>query len=57
MDPGYGSTSKMIVESAVCLLKNPDSASGGILTPAPAMGTLLIDRLQQHAGLTFQLEQ
>jgi short subunit dehydrogenase-like uncharacterized protein len=47
----------MIVESAVCLLKNPDSASGGILTPAPAMGTLLIDRLQQHAGLTFQLEQ
>ncbi|HDZ57225.1 MAG TPA: saccharopine dehydrogenase [Pseudomonas xinjiangensis] len=55
-DPGYGSTSKMIAESAVCLLKNPGAASGGIWTPASAMGSLLIDRLQQNAGLTFQLE-
>ena len=55
-DPGYGSTSKMIVESAVCLLKNPEAASGGIWTPAAALGSLLIDRLQQNAGLTFQLE-
>ena len=30
MDPGYGSTSKMIVESAVCLLQNSDCAAGGI---------------------------
>jgi short subunit dehydrogenase-like uncharacterized protein len=57
MDPGYGSTSKMIVESAVCLLENPDAASGGIWTPASALGSLLIGRLQQNAGLTFQLEQ
>ena len=57
MDPGYGSTSKMIVESAVCLLDNPDAASGGIWTPASALGSLLIERLQQNAGLTFQLEQ
>jgi len=55
-DPGYGSTCKMISESAVCLLKNLDAASGGIWTPASAMGTLLIDRLQANAGLTFQLE-
>ena len=55
-DPGYGSTSKMIAESAVCLLKNPESASGGIWTPAPAMGSLLIDRLQANAGLTFNVE-
>jgi len=55
-DPGYGSTSKMISESAVCLLKNPDAASGGIWTPASAMGALLIDRLQKNAGLSFQLE-
>ncbi len=55
-DPGYGSTSKMIAESAVCLLKNPDAASGGIWTPAPAMGSLLIDRLQANAGLTFTIE-
>ena len=56
MDPGYGSTSKMIAESAVCLLENPDISSGGILTPASAMGSLLIDRLQENAGLTFRLE-
>jgi short subunit dehydrogenase-like uncharacterized protein len=55
-DPGYGSTCKMISESAICLLRNLDAASGGIWTPASAMGTLLIDRLQDNAGLTFQLE-
>ena len=55
-DPGYGSTCKMIAESAVCLLKNPEAASGGIWTPASAMGSLLIDRLQANAGLTFAVE-
>ena len=38
MDPGYGSTSKMIAESAICLIKDCDNLSGGIYTPAPAMG-------------------
>ena len=53
-DPGYGSTSKMIVESALCLAENQDSlAGGGIWTPAPAMGAQLMDRLQSKAGLTF----
>lgn len=55
-DPGYGSTSKMIAESAVCLAKNLDAASGGIWTPGAALGTLLIDRLQDNAGLSFQVE-
>jgi short subunit dehydrogenase-like uncharacterized protein len=55
-DPGYGSTSKMIAESAVCLLVNPDLASGGIWTPAAALGSVLIERLQENAGLTFKIE-
>lgn len=55
-DPGYGSTSKMIAESAVCLLENSGHVPGGIYTPAPAMGGLLVERLQKNAGLTFQLE-
>jgi short subunit dehydrogenase-like uncharacterized protein len=55
-DPGYGSTCKMIAESAVCLLKNPEVGSGGISTPAAALGSLLIDRLQANAGLTFAVE-
>tara|TARA_R110001599_G_scaffold353459_1_gene592333 strand:- start:27373 stop:28551 length:1179 start_codon:yes stop_codon:yes gene_type:complete len=57
MDPGYGSTSKIIAESAICLLKNPETVAGGIWTPAPAMGSLLVDRLKRNAGLTFELEQ
>ncbi len=55
-DPGYGSTSKMIAESAVCLLLNPEAASGGIWTPGAALGDLLIERLEKNAGLTFALE-
>lgn len=56
MDPGYGSTSKMIAESAVCLLQNPAHGSGGISTPAAALGSHLVERLQRNAGLTFELE-
>ena len=56
MDPGYGSTSKMIAESALCLVDDCSELSGGIYTPAPAMGEKLIRRLQASAGLTFKIE-
>ena len=56
MDPGYGSTSKMIAESAICLVKECEDLNGGIYTPAPSMGTKLIKRLQDNAGLTFTIE-
>ncbi|MDN3640744.1 saccharopine dehydrogenase NADP-binding domain-containing protein [Simiduia curdlanivorans] len=55
-DPGYGSTSKMISECAIALLKNPASVPGGLWTPASALGERLIERLEAHAGLTFSLE-
>ncbi len=54
-DPGYGSTSKMIAESALALVKDVQGV-GGVMTPAPAMADALIDRLQSHAGLTFAIE-
>ena len=57
MDPGYGSTSKMIAESAICLVKECSDLAGGIYTPAPAMGEKLIARLQASAGLTFKIEE
>ena len=57
MDPGYGSTSKMIAESAICLVKECPDLMGGIYTPAPAMGEKLIARLQANAGLDFKLEK
>ena len=56
MDPGYGSTSKMIAESAVCLVKDCEDLAGGIYTPAASMGKKLIKRLESNAGLTFNLE-
>ena len=56
MDPGYGSTSKMISESAICLVKECEDLNGGRYTPAPSMGTKLIKRLQDNAGLTFKIE-
>jgi short subunit dehydrogenase-like uncharacterized protein len=55
MDPGYGSTSKMLGEAAVSLAMDPPSCDGGFWTPASAMGESLINRLQASAGLDFSL--
>ncbi len=55
-DPGYGSTSKMISECAVCLLRDAAEVKGGIWTPGAAMQHRLIKRLVDHAGLTFTVE-
>lgn len=55
-DPGYGSTSKMIAQSAMCLAFDDIATLGGVYTPAPAMGEALIERLQKHAGMTFKME-
>ncbi len=56
LDPGYGSTSRMISEAAICLGREAADTAGGIWTPAPAMGEKLIRRLVDNAGLTFELE-
>jgi short subunit dehydrogenase-like uncharacterized protein len=55
-DPGYGSTSKMIAEAALCLLDEARGTAGGIWTPAAAMAAPLIARLQANAGLRFAIE-
>lgn len=56
-DPGYGSTSMMLSEAALCLASTPrEQTPGGIWTPAAAMGDALIARLQEKAGLTFAVE-
>ncbi len=54
-DPGYGSTSKMLSECAVCLARDELDSGGGVLTPASAMGSALLERLQRNAGLTLEL--
>ncbi len=52
-DPGYGSTSKMLAESAVCLAKDKLDNKYGVLTPSYAMGDNILNRLISKAGLTF----
>ena len=53
-DPGYGSTSKMISETAIALSEN--QGAGGVTTPGAALGETLVDRLQKYAGLSFAVE-
>jgi short subunit dehydrogenase-like uncharacterized protein len=52
-DPGYSSTSKMITESALCLLNDCSNLEGGIYTTAPAFGAKLIERLEAKNVMTF----
>ncbi|SFM56941.1 saccharopine dehydrogenase family protein [Marinobacter zhejiangensis] len=56
MDPGYGSTGKMLGEAGVCLALDIDKAStgGGFWTPASIFGEKLVNRLCENAGLTFE---
>jgi short subunit dehydrogenase-like uncharacterized protein len=56
-DPGYGETSKMVGESALCLARDGDVGGlrGGILTPASALGLRLSDRLRS-AGWTVRAD-
>ncbi|MEM7114220.1 MAG: saccharopine dehydrogenase NADP-binding domain-containing protein [Chloroflexota bacterium] len=56
MDPGYGSTAKMMAECAVCLAQDEIPDVAGVLTPSIAMGEPLLERLQTNAGLTFSCE-
>lgn len=55
-DPGYGSTSKIIAETAICLVKDAADVPGGVWVPGAAMGQKLVDRLAANAGLTFKDE-
>ncbi|MFG6432468.1 saccharopine dehydrogenase family protein [Roseateles sp. LYH14W] len=56
-DPGYGSTCKLISETALCLLQDAgrDATPGGVWTPGSAMGLALVRRLQARAGLSFEI--
>ncbi|MRG95637.1 saccharopine dehydrogenase family protein [Polyangium spumosum] len=55
-DPGYGETSKMIAESALCLAFDKEKLPPhvGVVTPAMAMGDALIERLHA-AGIRFEV--
>lgn len=56
-DPGYGSTAQMLGQAGLCLAQDfPQSAkAGGFWTPASMFGDILIQRLVNAAGLTFEV--
>jgi short subunit dehydrogenase-like uncharacterized protein len=59
-DPGYDETAKMVSEAALALLvvdraSLPFGGRGGVLTPAAALGDVLIRRLR-GAGMRFDEE-
>ncbi len=55
MDPGYGSTSKMLAESALSLVYDSLPEVYGVLTPTVALGDALLKRLETNAGVTFEV--
>ena len=57
-DPGYTATAVMLGESALCLALDRDALPerSGVLTPATAMGRLLVDRLRA-AGFTLTVDR
>ena len=56
-DPGYGSTSRMLSQAALCLAQDisKEEVGGGFWTPASVMGDKLLTRLEEHAGLSFEV--
>jgi short subunit dehydrogenase-like uncharacterized protein len=58
-DPGYGSTSRIIAEAALCLAREVDRTKtpGGVWTPGAALGLALLPRLGERAGLRFAIEE
>jgi len=58
-DPGYGSTSKMLAQSALSLAFDVDTKEkgGGFWTTATVFDQRFIDRLEKHAGLEFSILQ
>ncbi|MBT8227394.1 MAG: saccharopine dehydrogenase, partial [Dactylosporangium sp.] len=53
-DPGYGETSKILAESALCLASDDLPETAGQVTTAVAMGNALLARLER-AGMTFRV--
>jgi short subunit dehydrogenase-like uncharacterized protein len=54
-DPGYGATSIMLGQAALCLAQDKLPERSGFLTPATAMGELLLARMRA-ANIRFELE-
>lgn len=60
-DPGYGSTGKMLGQAALSLVldhhdqQQKTGRQGGFWTPATMFDQRYVERLKQHAGITFEV--
>jgi short subunit dehydrogenase-like uncharacterized protein len=55
-DPGYSGTARMLAEAATALIElDADEVGGGFWTPATAFGDRLVERLEDHAGIRFDV--
>lgn len=52
-DPGYSGTAIMFGQSALALAEDDLTSEGGVLTPAVALGTALVERLRAN-GFTIE---
>lgn len=56
IDPGYGATSAMLVQSALCLLGDSLPPTGGVYTTAAAFGdTRLLQNLENTGKVKFEV--
>jgi len=61
-DPGYWSTSRMLLEAGLCLalqekqLKESGCKEGGVMSPAAALGLTYVERLRQ-AGYIWEVTE
>jgi short subunit dehydrogenase-like uncharacterized protein len=60
-DPGYGSTGKILGQAAASIALDhyqngiKSGRAGGVWTPATMFDERFIERLRQHAGMTFEI--
>ena len=56
LDTGYLMTAQMLVEAGMVLLEKAKAGRGGVLTPAAALGSDIVARLDKELGAKFELQ-
>ena len=56
-DTGYLMTAQMLVETGMVLLEKAKAGPGGVLTPAAALGSDIVARLDKELDAKFELSE
>lgn len=57
LDTGYLMTAQMLVEAGMVLLEKAKAGPGGVLTPAAALGSDIVARLDKELDAKFELSE